>query len=519
MNNFTKIFFINNNNFKYDYTKTNEYEFNEYKFNIYNLEEKIGEILEEKTKVLIYFEGIDNTNLKKIINILDQHKNFKLFNVTIFNKITNADLAIPLFFTKSNIKTYKKILNIFPFDIAITVCSETTFELLKLVNKSIDVVINNNEPKDKCYTIWYQTNMKGGFKNINQQRFVFRLMETKYSEILDQTWWFKYYFNIPVCAYGRISQSTGTCWCNVILNICFLTPGISTLLIEKFNNLDSEYKKYINEKYKEINDINNCNDKLKNIIFGIINIILINKKKATTLDGNFISEIAARIKGIAQNNDEFYYKNLDEKLQYGDIFNPLVGFYIFLDTILIKNIDYMHLELYGFGDLTQKYDFLSSIPNGLERDKVIDDINKINDLFDFTLNLIDKFPDPNKNISIKLSDIIYNLEQINITNLPNIIIVPVIGKCTKEIIYINDTEYKLQSSVINYRIETTNDFHSVSGLNCNEKYYIYDSNDIISYTKWNNGIYNEYIDMLNDYYNQNNYNYDFYLFFCIYIKN
>ena len=35
--------------------------------------------------------------------------------------------------------------------------------------------------------------------------------------------------------------------------------------------------------------------------------ILINKKKATTLNCNFVSEIAARIKGIAKYNDEFYY--------------------------------------------------------------------------------------------------------------------------------------------------------------------------------------------------------------------
>jgi len=519
MNNFTKIYYINNNNFKYNNTQSNEYEFFEYKFNIYNLEEKIGEILEEKTKVLIYFENINEEYLKKIINVLDKHKNFELLNITIFNKITNADLAIPLFFTKSNIKTYKKILNIFPFETAIKVSNDTTFQLLNIVNKSIDVVLNNDEPKDKLYSIWYQKKMKGGFNNIKQKRYVFRLMETIESESLDQTWWFKYYFNIPVCAYGRISQSSGTCWCNIILNICLLTRGISTLFIEKFNNLDFEYKKYIKEKYKEINDINNCNDTLKNIIFGIINIILINKKKATTLDGNFISEIAARIKGIGENNNEFYYKNLDEKLQYGDAYYSLVGFYIFLDTILIKNIDYINIESYGYGDIAQKYDTLYFIPNGLERDKVLDDIHKIDDLFNFTYNLQkNKFSDPNEIISIKLSDIIYNLEQINITNLPNIIIVPLFGKTTKELIYINDIEYKLQSSAISYHTNF-NTRHSVSGLCCNEKYYIYDSEGIISYSKWNNAIYNEYIDMRNDYYNDNSYNYDFYLDFCIYIKN
>ena len=160
----------------------------------------------------------------------------------------------------------------------------------------------------------------------------------------DQTWWFKYYFSIPPCSYGRLSQSTGTCWCNVILNICLLTPAISTLLLQKFKECKPDYKKYIQDKYKDFNDICDCDDKLLNIIYGLINIILINKKKATSLDCNFVSEIAARIKGIGVHNDEFYYKTLDEKLLFGDNYDSLIGIYIFLKNIFIQNIDYVIIE-------------------------------------------------------------------------------------------------------------------------------------------------------------------------------
>ena len=62
---------------------------------------------------------------------------------------------------------------------------------------------------------------------------------------LEDTWWYKYYFNIPVCAYGRLSQSSGTCWCNAVINIILLTPVIYELFLEKFNKLNLEQQNRI----------------------------------------------------------------------------------------------------------------------------------------------------------------------------------------------------------------------------------------------------------------------------------
>ena len=341
-------------------------------------------------------------------------------------------------------------------------------------------------------------------------------METNQVNDIEQMWWFKYYFSIPPCAYGRISQSSGTCWCNVILNICLLTPVISKLLIEKFKNLESEKKKYIQEKYKDCNDINNCNDTLLNIIYGIINIFLINKKKATTLDGNFISEIAARIKGICLENDEFYYQKLDEKLQYGDNYYCIKGFYTFIYLILKKNIDFVFIESFGITEITTKYEQLKNTKD--KTDQELEDFNKIDDLFYFSYFLSkNKLPDHNEIISIQWSDIIYNINEIIPNTPPLFIVLPVFGNITREIIYINDIEYKLQSSCIYY--DSNIQSHVVSGLFCHDKYYIYDSNDIISYSKWYQNIYNEYIELINDYYKINGYSYNFTMEFCIYVKN
>jgi hypothetical protein len=119
-------------------------------------------------------------------------------------------------------------------------------------------------------------------------------------------------------------------------------------------------------------------------------------------------------------------------------------------------------------------------------------------------------------LSIKWSDIIYNLDDFNQKNPPNIIIIPQYfdSMNIKDIIYINDTEYKLQATSIIFDIESLNISHCISGLYCNEKYYIYDSNNIISYCKWNNGNLNEYIDLLP--YDKTS---KFQIEFAIYIKN
>ena len=551
MNNY-KIYYINNNLNKLEYQfESNEYKFFEYKYTNFSFDEQFLDIFEDKFNILIYFEDMTEEYLNRIIKLIEKKANNEYFNITIFNKIINSSLAIPLFFTNSNVKTFKKVLNIFPFEIAITVTSETTFKLVNRINKSIDVIRDMNEDIVN-YKLWYQKKMKGGQRSVaeqkddidpkdktNYKRFVFRIMETNQDNTCDpdtlrvcqkasdQTWWFKYYFSIPVCSYGRLSQSTGTCWCNVILNICFLTPAISTLLLQKFKENNADYKKYIQDKYKDFNDICDSDDKLVHIIYGLINIIIINKKKATTLDCNFVSEIAARIKGIGLYNDEFYYKTLDEKLFFGNNYNTVIGFYIFLENILIQNIDYVLIESNYFDSkLYKKYVYLLDKINNLstsensESEIFVNKSNKIKNLLEYGDDLIEnKMSDFDNFLSIKWSDIIYNFKDFNQKNPPNIIIIPLYLINIKDIIYINDIEYKLQSASICFDIKSLNDTHSISGLYCNEKYYVYDSNNIISYCKWNKSIFNEYIDLLNNFYDNDNYKYNYEIEFAIYIKN
>lgn len=59
------------------------------------------------------------------------------------------------------------------------------------------------------------------------------------TDLIDQ-WWFKWYFSVPPCLSSRLTQSTGTCWMNSIINSLFFVPEIITLLTTKYNSLSNK---------------------------------------------------------------------------------------------------------------------------------------------------------------------------------------------------------------------------------------------------------------------------------------
>jgi hypothetical protein len=107
---------------------------------------------------------------------------------------------------------------------------------------------------------------------------------------LSQTWWYKWYFNIPPCARGRLTQSTGTCWMNATLNCLLLVNDVSKLLIEEWIKSKSphkqiQFKDYLSEQYT-----------LKDLLLSTVNNLLISRIKAKPEDGNFVAALAARVK-------------------------------------------------------------------------------------------------------------------------------------------------------------------------------------------------------------------------------
>jgi len=487
--------------------------------------------LDSNIPTLIYLEDLDELNCARIGKLfLRIKKEGKIYtNLTIYNKTTNAHKTI------FQLPIFKKVINIFPFNKIITICNNSVIQAINYMNKSISVVFDPSKPPDECFTRIKVKEQKGGTqdkKSEFEQIFIFRVMETNDATDLEQTWWFKYYFSIPPCAYGRLSQSSGTCWFNTVLNIIFLTEPIRQMLVSKYKTLDKNLIEQV-EQISQFSHIAAKDFQLQVIMWSIVNLLLVQKKKALTLDGNFIAIIAAKVKSLHLYGNENYWIEYGLGPDFGSGGNDIHVVGVVLSQML-EDIDDFYI-LFNFWTksfktreeiklLEQEYNELRTKFDDKTRDKFIQletQINEVYDLEDKVFSIVRKIIDGDKLITLKWSDLKLKSESINSSNPPKILIVPTFDQLIKnipEIIYIEDTEYKLNAMTLTFHLSERNTTHVISGLVCGSKYYIYDSNGILTYDYWNKSVYNNYIDALNEFYNVNGFSYDYKQGFLLYIK-
>ncbi len=504
--------------------------------------EKCMRNLDTSIPTLIYLEDLEVIDYamagKLFLSLKDEGKIY--LNLTIYNKTTSAHKT--LFY----LPIFKKVLNIFPFDKAISICDNSIAHALQYINKSISVVFDPAKPPESCYTlikvkgekyidlIHHQNGGSSSFKQI----FIFRIMETNNETDSEQTWWFKYYFSIPPCAYGRLSQSSGTCWLNTVLNIIFLTQPIVDMLVQRYKILPKD----LIAQVEQINEFSHLAAKdlpLKVSLWSMVRLLLIQKKKALTLDENFILVIGAKIKSLHEYGNENFWLENNFGVEYGDGYNEARVIGVILGLILEDMQDYF--VLFNFWELNystrqqikKEYDEYEELRNKFD-DTTKDHFLKLessqNNLFDLrekTYSIVQKMIEENELITIKWSELTLKNDHFNLfknfnpSSPPKILIIPTFNSLVKnipEIIYIEDTEYKLNAMTIVFYLPELNSSHVVSGLICGSKYYIYDSNNILSYDAWNKNVYNEYIDSLNDFYKVNGFAYEYVQSFLLYIR-
>ena len=423
---------------------------------------------------------------------------FKLLNITIVNRTKSIKAIIYSFPNK-----FKKIINIFPTCENIKTCREFTFN--SNINRKISSTITTEV--EKCVNNWSNgyviakfnecvpidtDNIKIKEENISDfsnKQFDYRIMNTpnNNAEKIDDTWWFKYYFDTPLCAYGRLLQSSGTCWCNVIINILILCPFIVKILVSKF---EAQGK-------NSFKSLQKSNPDLKTYLFGFINILLVNKQKAKFEDENVVINLASKIK--CEYEKEITPKeNINCNIpSYGDGGDSFFGIRKVFDTILTKNIDYVVIQKinripYIFNNLTtgeqSRYDSIE---------------NRLKEL--------------NSSKTLTWKDVLYDKEVDN-TISPSILLIDYAifdGKPKPSTeITVSGITYTLEASNID-----VNKKHAIAGLKCEDKYYIYDSNNFITYSNWNELDYTNYVNLIKEnkveeYYKHNN----FEIKFLIYIK-
>ena len=301
----------NNNKIYYNHYLITNFNSN-FVFNILNI---LNEC--KQKNILIYIENENEPSKPNTIDI--QYNNFinafnnfinnnkiKYYNVTIINKLFNENYSL----IWSN--KFKKIMNV--------IYTSHIFNILDTINGSVCSQISQIPQicsVDKSNKISYIKKSYIITHNTNKYQYIITTNSNWNDNnlIIQNRWWYLYYFNVPICAYGRLLQSSGTCWCNALLNSVLLNTSISILLLQKIN-INKTYIEtklenaisLINNKKLDINKIINNNllldidtiiDSklpLDIIVLYIFKEILVNNNKATNLNGNIVQYVAWKLK-------------------------------------------------------------------------------------------------------------------------------------------------------------------------------------------------------------------------------
>ena len=363
--------------------------------------------------------------LKKIIENINITNTY----IIILCKSTNEQLKTKIqnFFTNNNFKYKIMILhltyvnNYIPnFENVIVknlVLNDETLEDIKINKKLEDIKINKK----------YDTVTKQEYKKKTY------ITNNTYIRFISKSLLYMFFVNFfKLCGFGKLIQISGTCWINSVINTFFMSTSIQKILSEKWDEMEIDNQKYINEIKQSSFDT--CPLNIINMIYMLIYQI-IKKKEKILLDKNIFMDFS----------NELYKIKEFEKL--GIIFK---GYRqggdsdIFVNH-LIKNI-FNENECRKIPD--SYYDILST----------------------------------NITISHKYKMLVYNN-----TNNKNII---------KEFIAIYDNNINIKYNLVGatcttqYYNKSDNSFiggHAVACFVCNNKEYLYDSNGILIKINWKNG--------------------------------
>jgi hypothetical protein len=366
-----------------------------------------------KTKnIYIYIDQIRDydiiiqQDIIKQINELLKNNNVKKYkDVNIINIVKSYNYIKNLIHFEKN---FRKIINIRKYH-----SNYNSFIMDEFYNKT-------------NYNITYDDNIV--FDN-NKLLFYIKssIIENTESNFLIDQYFYKAIVSIPICAFGRLAQASGTCWLNSIINSIILVPYFRKKIIKIIKN-DKTFEKLQNLEYV---DIKSAFD-FKYALLILFNNLLLKQNKAQPSNGNFIADLSSRLLSIIKTGSEKTYKklkkeNYNKALEYGDSGAIYDDMKATLNLILKIFFEFNEIKFYG-----------QNVPQNF--------------------NITDT-----KQHNIIVLYLPYNKKAY----LNNDLI-------------INNVKYVIQSGILHLPKES----HIIAGLICNDVPYIYDANNYLSFDNW-----------------------------------
>jgi hypothetical protein len=475
----------------------------------------------------VFGEAIKECNNKNILIVLDSftlpkiaervnsylhgielNNEHYLQNMTIINHTNDNTKVVYLIYDKNKKRILKKIANVFPRSGQLKTNDPQFFSNVQL-NKTLPKRIDTS--KKAVYTMTIQA---GGEKKKIQMRWMNTISKSK--NLKDQ-WWFSWYFNVPPCANVRLSQSSGTCWLNATLNSLFLVDQIINVIVGRYNELSDAEK----ENYKiSLGNFDCSNCDLRTLLFSLVYNLLIKKIKAKPDDKNFVGYLASKVKCEYENKQNTQQCNI---VQYGDGGDSFYGMEVIFEKIL-KQEDYLCISIRqqlndNFNKFANSHNVLvnayndanSSLQNIInkynseidsnKRDQIMlqyheqqEKISKIGNTIDnFQLDMQKKEQELQENIQLLQQPNNFQLDNNDIFDdmgTPKIVVFRNNFLSLERHITFNGVKYQLYSGIISLKGMD----HVVCGMICNNKAYIYDSNNILVQSDWDKGQFKKYLE-------------------------
>lgn len=287
---------------------------------------------------------------------------------------------------------------------------------------------------------------------------------------LDGQWWYVMYNLVPVCADGRLTQSTGTCWWNTSANIMILTQPIAALLKIQWHNLKGADITYTGSIEKT--PLTAClQRRLPPMDFMMVLTyqLLIKGQRARSWQNNLSAQGAGYF--INSDTSTSTYQNLKQE-----------------EILLLKNKVRSSRALATTSNKLVQYEdggysALAGITTFMQA------LLQYGEHFSF-LNIIhaDQVQDFNNGHLVWETSDDWNAETIELWTLrpfPLIVVLNMLGtdldNCPSTI-SVNGAPYDLQSSAI-----LVDDFHVMAGVTCETQTinrYVFDSNNVIGLDDW-----------------------------------
>jgi hypothetical protein len=282
---------------------------------------------------------------------------------------------------------------------------------------------------------------------------------------LTDQWWFKLYFKLPPCSYGRLLQISGTCWFNSTFNSLMLVPKIAEIMKLKWYLLPQEDK----NKVIEMESLDRCLSKtapLKTLLYMMIYYILVQGEKPQQKHGNWIKEVAGYVKSVGLTHTESAYR----QLKVADLQN---------------NTNYANSYANGSTTLSTIKVILGTL--FLDTEYKIIDMGYNNNYYKRLYE--DKKSKNLQNLGVKWTEL---------TVLPLILVILLSSNFVelRKSFILNNANYSLESGVM--IISNGISGHAVSMLRCEDRWYIYDSNNILVECDWHMGNIDPYKKKLAD---------------------